>query len=102
MLDDVLQAFLSDPVQRDLDVVGQAGFQKVDVDADLGDGPREAGEPARKSEVVEHRRSQPTDRGASLLQRQVDQFAGLLQLLCGGGGIVGHEPGWPRRAGTTA
>ncbi len=92
VLDDVLQAFLRDPVQRELDVVGQAGLQKVDVDADLGDGPRQAGQPARQPEVVEHGRPQPADRRASLLQRQVDQFAGLLQLLCGGGGIVGHGP----------
>ena len=92
VLDDVLQAFLSNPVQRELDVVGQSGLQEVDVDADLGDGPREAGQPARQPEVVEHGRPKPADRRASLLQCQVDQFAGLLQLLGGGGGIVGHGP----------
>ena len=45
-----------------------------------GDGPGEAGQPAREAEVVEHRRTQPADRGARLLQRQIHQLAGLLQL----------------------
>ena len=41
-----------------------------------GDRPGEAGQPAGQAQVVEHRRSQPADRRAGLLQRQVDQFAG--------------------------
>lgn len=36
MFDDILQAFLRDSVQRELDVVGHAGLHQLDVDADLG------------------------------------------------------------------
>ncbi len=92
MLDDVLQAFLRDAVQRDLDVVGQPGVGQVDVDLDLGDGPRQAGQPAGQAEVVEHRRAQPVDRRAGLLQGEVDQLAGHAQLLGGRRGVVAHRP----------
>ena len=81
VLDDVLQAFLGDAVQRELDVVGQPGVGEVDLDVDLRDRAGQAGQPAGQPEVVEHRRPQPTDCRAGFLQRQVDQLPGLTQLL---------------------
>ena len=80
VLDDVLQAFLGDPVQRQLDVVGQAHVGEVGADVDLRDGPRQAGQPAGEPQVVQHRGPQPTDRGAGLLQRELGELAGAVQL----------------------
>src|SRR5882757_4297613 len=90
VLDDVLQAFLRDAVQRDLDVVGQPGIRQLDVDVDRWDRPRQAGQPARQPEVVEHRRAQPVDRRASLAEREIDEFASQRQLFSSRGGIVAN------------
>jgi hypothetical protein len=80
MLDHVLQAFLRDAVQRELDMVGQPGVVEVDLHFDLRDRTGQARQPARQPQVVEHGWSQPADRRAGLLQRQVDQLARLAQL----------------------
>ena len=94
MLDDVLQAFLGDAVQRDLDVLGQSDVGQVEFDVQLRDRPGEAGQPAGQTQVVEHRRAQPADRRARFVQRQADQFAGLGEL---SGGLVRVGADGPRR-----
>ena len=55
VFDDVLQAFLRDAVQRDLDVVGQPRFSEFDLDVDLADGAGQARQPACQAQIVEHR-----------------------------------------------
>lgn len=67
VLDYVLQALLRDAVERQLDVLGQAGVDEVDLDTDLGDRPCETGEPAGQAQILEHGRAKPADGGAGLL-----------------------------------
>ena len=81
VLDDVLQGFLGDPVERDLGTFGQLALGHVHLDIDLGDGTGQAGEPVREAEVVEHRGTQPGDGRAALVQSQVGQVPGDHELL---------------------
>ena len=92
MLDDVLQAFLGDPVQRDLDVLGQPDVGEVEFGVQVRYRPGEAGQPAGQTQVVEHRRAQPADRHPCFAQRQADQFAGLGELTGRFGGIAADRP----------
>jgi hypothetical protein len=93
VLDDVLQRLLSDPVQRDLHVLGQPAVAGDDAHPHLGNGPGEAGQPVGQPEVLEHRRAQPGDRRVGLVQRQVGQLPGARELRCCGGA------GWHRIGG---
>jgi hypothetical protein len=92
VLHDVLRAFLGDPIQRDLDVLGQAVIGEVEFQIHLRDRGGQASQSAGQSEVIENRRAQTADRRARLGQGQVDQIAGLLHLF-GRRGLIGIVDG---------
>jgi len=74
VLDDVLQRLLSDPVQRDLHVLGQPSVVSVDSHRQLPDRPGQAGERVTEPQVLEHRRTQTGQRRVRLGERQVGQL----------------------------
>ena len=67
---------------------GHPIVDQLQIEVDLGDRRREAGQAAGQAEVVEHRRAQPADRRTGLGQGEIDQVAGLLELL-GRRGLIG-------------
>src|SRR5262245_55769377 len=81
VLDDVLEALLRDTIKRQLYVLRQSGVGQLYVEIDLGNGFGQARQSACQAEIVEHRRSQTTDRRTRLLEGQLDQFTRGLELL---------------------
>ncbi len=83
MLGRVLQRLLGGPVHRRLGVLGHAQRGRIDPDVEGGERVAQALQAGGQAEVVQHRGTQPGDRGPGLVQRGRGQLLGPGHLLRG-------------------
>jgi hypothetical protein len=83
MLDHVVQGFLRGPVDGRLGMLGHQAVGRLDPYLEPGKGVAEALQARGQAKVVQHRRAQPGDGRACLVERGPGQLLGPRHLLGG-------------------